>query len=121
MSHWVPTQRHDDVVYHLQDQEFDRAIDLPDEGKLLIHIEDTKVDFAVLEWWGGPSTDTKTGEVVEPTGYRMAVRGHGFGSPLRECRHTWWGETDNGGYIFYPNFTVIAAAGLALREWFDEI
>ena len=42
----------------------------------------------------------------------------GKDDPLRECRHTYWGED---GYLFYPNGVVIAAALQALSEFFDEM
>ena len=40
------------------------------------------------------------------------------GDSLRECRHTYWGE---GGYIFYPDGTLIVAALKALSEFYDDM
>ena len=71
------------------------------------------VYFAVLELQRGPASDGSTAT------YRMLFHGSGPAASLRECRHTYWGEPDNTGYIFYPPFEVIEAALRELRRFFD--
>lgn len=40
------------------------------------------------------------------------------GESLRECRHTYWGES---GYIFYPDGKLITAALATLAEFYDDM
>jgi hypothetical protein len=47
--------------------------------------------------------------------------GEGPSGNLRECRHTYWGEDDNGGYIFYPYGPLIVAAFKRLSDFFDDM
>jgi hypothetical protein len=122
---WVRNRRSrinkDDVEYCIEDQTFDERIDLPN-GVLLVRLPEEggiTVEFAVLGWSGGPSTDVRTNEVVAPSTYEMVFHGSGPSGGLRELRHTWWGAPDDGGYLFYPDFTLLEAAFKALRKWFD--
>lgn len=72
--------------------------------------------FAVLQFHHSDGDDTNV--MCEPV-----FHGEGPGGkndPLRECRHTWWGE-DGKGYIFYPRGSLIAAAFQALSEFYDEM
>jgi hypothetical protein len=69
--------------------------------------------FAVLQYAGQVSG--------EPERASLVFYGDGPGGkddPLRECRHTYWGEGGNG-YIFYPQAKLIAAALEALGEFYD--
>lgn len=110
---WTSRDYDGDTVYCIEDQDTDEIIDLPRHGKLLICNEGITVYFAVLDWQSGQSSDGT------PDTYRMVFHGSGPSAGLRECRHTWWGEPDNAGYIFYPTFDVIEAALRELRRWFE--
>ena len=77
------------------------------------------IDFAVFDLACGPSTGP-SGAVVDPeTYYEHVFHGSGTGDPLREMRHTYWGEANNSGYIFYPDGKLIADAFKKLARWFD--
>ena len=94
----------------------DRVIDLPRDGKLAVASSGGWVSFVVL---GFAYSET------DATGVHMVHIFHGDGpggakgEALRELRHTYWGEADNSGYIFYPSGALITAALEALEEWFD--
>ena len=90
------------------------CISLDKEGLLAVSIsrDGLKVDFAVLEFY---STDDDGGVL-----YERVFEGEGYAGSLRELRHTWWGEADNAGYIFYPSMRLIADALKHLGKWFDE-
>lgn len=81
---------------------------------LAVRVEDYgfKVSFALLEFY---SSD---GNGVDTT-WECIAHGEGFAESLRELRHTWWGEPDNAGYMFYPPMLAIAEAMAILRKWFD--
>lgn len=51
--------------------------------------------------------------------YEVVFHGRGTSDPLRELRHTYWGEADNAGYIFYPHAKLITDAFRVLGRWFD--
>lgn len=93
-----------------------RVIDLP-RGLLAVRIEGIHVEVVLFELSGGPMT--RNGIEVDPATYNRVFHGSGPSGSLRELRHTYWGEPDNSGYIFYPNGKLIAAAFEALKEWFD--
>ena len=76
-----------------------------DEEKLWLH-------FAVLEF----HSQIYGEENIELT---QCFHGEGPSGALRECRHTYWGEKDNGGYIFYPKKRTIIAALDELSKYFD--
>ena len=78
---------------------------------------DAWTEVALFEWAGGPAT--KDGVEVEPSTFTRVFHGGGPARILRELRHTYWGEPNNAGYIFYPNGKLICAAFEALKEWFD--
>lgn len=40
---------------------------------------------------------------------------------LRECRHTYWGEGNGCGYIFYPCGSAITETFKLLSEYFDDM
>jgi hypothetical protein len=86
-------------------------------GLLAVCEDGIHVEFSVFRFASGPATID--GVVVEPATYEVVFYGGGPSSSLRELRHTYWGQADNGGYIFYPNAKLITAAFAALRRWFD--
>lgn len=69
------------------------------------------IDFALLAWCGTDDAGVRH--------YQRVLRGEGAGPPLRELRHTYWGDPDNGGYLFYANRRLIAEAMAVLGRWFD--
>lgn len=81
-------------------------------GLLAIREDDTTVDVALFQWASSNSDMTENK-------YELLMHGRGFGGALRELRHTYWGEGDNSGYIFYPPGKLISQAMAALEEWFD--
>jgi hypothetical protein len=86
-----------------------------DSGVLAVDCEDgINVNFAVFAFHSGPST--RDGVAVDGAKLQVVFHGSGPSGALRELRHTHWGE---GGYVFYPNAKLIAAAFAALTRWFD--
>ena len=53
------------------------------------------------------------------TKWQRVFHGYGYTDGLRELRHSYWGELDNGGYIFYPSASTICGAFELLKRWFD--
>lgn len=83
----------------------------------LLLVDDTKdhwIEIALMDFVSGPATID--GHEVDPAFYARLMHGNGAGTPLRELRHTFWGDT---GYIFYPNRKLIVEALDALSRWFD--
>ena len=119
MSKYGPWKCHgkDDMgsdldVFRLDEQESCEHEYLDDESWLLWRSSDgLTIEFAVFEWFHGPSTDGAL-----PAEYTMLLHGSGPAGKLRECRHIWWGED---GYTHMTNFDLIARAAIALRKWFD--
>lgn len=94
------------------------AIELAGGGLLAVCDEvPHSVEFAVFRFAMGPAT--KDGVEVEPALFHRVFHGDGPSGSLRELRHTFWGEPDNSGYIFYPNGALIADAFAKLKRWFD--
>lgn len=81
-------------------------------GLLAVHVEDTCVSFVVFYFM---TSDIDGGNAE----YGRVFHGYGFSGALRELRHSYWGEPENQGYIFYPSARLIAEAFEALNEWFD--
>lgn len=95
-----------------------RVIELPNDGLLAVLLEDAgpdlpefHVSFVCLGFYSGHEDGT--------IDYQVVFHGSGPAGGLRECRHTFWGEADNAGYIFYPNRKLICTALDALQQWFD--
>ena len=93
------------------------VISLEGDGVLAVLIEETAISIVVLRFAsGGAAADADTY-------YEAVFHGNGFGDlaggGLRELRHTYWGEADNSGYIFYPNAKLICDAFKHLNRWFD--
>jgi hypothetical protein len=86
-------------------------------GFIVLNIDGIWVNFAVLNDMGG--TIAADGSTLMEVG--CVFWGDGPSGNLRECRHTFWGEEDNGGYIFYPSGLLIAAAFKRLSEFFDDM
>jgi hypothetical protein len=70
------------------------------------------VSFVVFEFM---MSNTDGTDVV----YGRVFHGNGYSGTLRELRHSFWGEADNDGYIFYPSASLIGAAFKELERWFD--
>lgn len=91
-----------------------RCIEL-ERGLLAVDDSDpVHVSFVVFDFHSGPST--RDGDVVDGEKMSLVFHGNGPSSSLRELRHTYWGED---GYLFYAQGRLIAAAFIALNEWFD--
>lgn len=71
------------------------------------------VEVALFQWQMGPGSDGSDAM------YSRVMHGGGPSHVLRELRHTYWGEPDNAGYIFYPHADLIIGALTALKRWFD--
>lgn len=82
---------------------------------LAVRVEDDgfKVSFALLTFHTSDAGGANTT-------WTCIANGEGYAGNLRELRHTWWGGTENGGYIFYPPMRAIAQAMEILGKWFDE-
>ncbi len=95
------------------------VIDLDGGGMLAVHedLDGLHVSFVVLSMFRGQASPYES----EADGALWDHVFHGVGpsGALRELRHTFWGEGDNGGYIFYPNAKLIADAFVKLSKWFD--
>lgn len=72
----------------------------------------SKVSFIVFEFLSSNNDGTDKR-------WNRVFHGYGFEGGLRELRHSYWGETDNQGYIFYPSERTICEAFALLRKWFD--
>jgi hypothetical protein len=86
----------------------------------LIVIDQTNmlsVKFAVLTPVSGYVNDA--GEVF--TEANCLMWGEGPSENLRECRHTYWGDEENSGYIFYPSGPLITAVFERLSAFFDDM
>jgi hypothetical protein len=90
-----------------------RVIDCGRPGGLLCVLEnDIHVSFVVL------SFAESTVEGAQTMWHRV-FHGSGPSGALRELRHTFWGDPNNAGYIFYPNAKLITEAFHHLNRWFD--
>lgn len=79
-------------------------------GLLAVHVRDgLHISFALFEF---------ATEFDGMCQYKVIFHGSGTGDPLREMRHSFWGEADNSGYIFYADRKLITGALDALGKWF---
>lgn len=79
------------------------------DAYLVLNKDENWIKFAVLDFHTGMDDDIFLSCVFH---------GEGPTDPLRECRHTYWGDK---GYLFYPNGEVISAAFSVLSEFFDDM
>jgi len=86
------------------------------QGLLAALEDDGAVSVVAFRFHSGTSRD-RAGQDVYPPVYEVLFSGTGYGAPLRELRHTDWGED---GYINYPDGRVIAEAFRHLARWFDD-
>lgn len=93
------------------------VIDLEGRGLLAVLEDDIHISFVVASWAEGPSIEN--GVEVGPNLYERVFHGSGPSGALRELRHTFWGESENSGYIFYPSAKLITDAFKQLQRWFD--
>jgi hypothetical protein len=114
---WFPaTQAHDingEPIYSLDTlRSMFEVRDLPGGQLVLKRTKDLWLKFALVSF-----AESEIGGANEMVGVEM----HGSGTlgSLRECRHTWWGNT--GGYVFYPNGVRITAMFRELAEFFDDM
>lgn len=128
-NHWAQLPETDkgmdlDILYRLGD--------IRELCSEIVEFESTKSGFlAICEQPNKCSVDFAIFSVVSSHGddnnreddcYCIIMYGDGPGGDcdsLRECRHTWWGDSDQAGYIFYPNFELIRQSLTALERWFD--
>lgn len=111
----VKDHKNDDDTFTEQciREKADRVVELDGGcgGIVALRIGELHVSFVVLQWH---SSDDKG-----VSHFERLFHGSGPSGYLRELRHTFWGEPDNGGYIFYPSAKLIADAFRVLGEWFD--
>jgi hypothetical protein len=81
-------------------------------GFIILNTKYDHVRFAVMKIYSA----SESGTVIA-----CIFHGEGPSGSLRECRHTWWGEDDNDGYIFYPSGQIICSAFIKLSEFFDDM
>lgn len=98
-------------VFVIADQPPAHWVDLGNDNKMAVIVDDPVVEFAVFEWLSGPTTPDGY-----PAEYKLLLRGSGPSGSLRECRHIWWGER---GYTYYLNFALAERVFKELRRWFD--
>lgn len=79
-----------------------------DRGLLAVSTKHNHIHFGCFNWVLTDKNDVRM--------YDCVFFGEGFGAPLREMRHTHWGES---GYLFYADRVLIAEALKALGKWFD--
>lgn len=115
---WLPVSRDsntcDDPLWRLAElREQFEVRDLPRVGWLALSkaADSSWLRFAVLDF---EQSDGDGSNVL----VGLVFHGEGPSDPLRECRHTYWGDD---GYIFYPNGALIADAFVALSEFFDNM
>jgi hypothetical protein len=80
------------------------------DAALIVHDHDGSVRWALLEWVSSNTDGTDMRYEVEACGW-------GVGGPLREARHTYFG--DEGGYIHDVSPSRLAWAFGVLGKWFD--
>lgn len=114
MPDWLDSEKIDDwTAYSLEwaRARYEVREIVPNRCWLVINRkpDSTWIKFAVLDFLRGSSSgqDVKT---------FLVFHGEGPAGPLRECRHTYWGDD---GYLFYPSIVVITAALTALKEFYD--
>ncbi len=106
------TEEGEPPLYPLKEAEtqYD-VVKLTGKGWLVLKREtDLWLKFAVLEFHSSDEKDQVTTTCL--------FHGEGTLGSLRECRHTYWGES---GYLFYPNGPLITAALQQLSEFFDDM
>lgn len=88
--------------------------DLVHHGLLVVEEHDNSPwkSFAVLEFQEGLDDDVKMS---------MIFYGEGPSGNLRECRHTYWGQDENEGYVSYPDGRIITDAFKYLSKYYDEM
>lgn len=112
----------DEMLYlasHIRDTATE-VIDLDGRGIIAVLVEDEiHVSFVVFSEECGESIVVGTTEPKTPAFYSVVFHGNGPSGALRELRHTYWGDPNNAGYIFYPHGKLIADAFAKLDRWFD--
>ena len=88
-----------------------RVVEINRTGLLAVLVDDesTWVQVALFRF----SSSNSDGSGVM---HQLVMHGEGPSGPLREFRHSYWGED---GYIFYAPRKLIVGALDALKEWFD--
>lgn len=114
MIKWLKSHPgHLHVVYKLDEiKEKYEVRKLGESGYLVLNPEEYWLNFAVMQF----NSSDGDGSNIE---LEMVFYGDGPPGPLRECRHTYWGEGDREGYMFYPKRQVIIDGLNALTEFFD--
>ena len=116
----VPNLANDEPAYRACDiravatEVIEIALDNCTYGALLAVVVDPgglKINFALFEFAAGVSSAPCPDDQ-----FSLVFHGEGYGAPLREMRHSYWGEN---GYLFYADRQLIARALEALGKWFD--
>ena len=87
-------------------------LDEHDGAWLLIHDRDGWIEFALAEF--AMSDGDGSERYVS-----LVWRGSGPANSLRELRHSWFGDTEEPGYVFYLSMDRMEAAFKHLRKYFD--
>lgn len=90
-------------------QKLGEVKELIEDLYMLIRITDAHVEFAFFSF----VEEGKHGVLLE-----VVMYGDGYTDSLRECRHTYWGDS---GYIFYPNAKHFTAIFKELAVYFDDM
>lgn len=92
-------------------EEFD-VRELCEDGWLILNMDENKLwlKFVVMQYSDCDGTNTFV---------KTVFHGYGPSDNLRECRHTWWGDSNEEGYIFYPKADIIIASLNALKEFYE--
>jgi hypothetical protein len=91
------------------------SVALDGHGLLVVSEREYWAEFAVLAFYCAEDE-----ACAKNVCWQRVFEGSGTTGALRELRHTWWGEPDNAGYIFYPSPLLITSAFRELARWFDE-
>lgn len=114
MDPWVKRvapHLHGAMLYIIADQPGE-VVELPSDARLVVHVNGWNVRFACFRWHSELVEEGKAGVAY----YEMLFHGRGVGGAAKECRHTWWGDQ---GYLYLMPLDVVAAAAIALDDWFD--
>lgn len=82
-----------------------------DRAWLAIYKDDSAIEYALFDFM---SSDQKQEIYVG-----LVFHGLGFGAPLREMRHTFFGPRNGDGYVPYLDIDAVIWALTELKKYFD--
>lgn len=81
------------------------------DARLVVLVNDAEwVDWILLRW---------RSHMDDADVFGVVAHGCGFAGSLRECRHTYFGEPGDDGYVFYVEPWMLTWAFEKLAEYFD--